>query len=147
MFKSLLVSAVLAASVFTTPAAAQDCSTLNADFNGTLATGGTFALQLSGAPAKAPTLLAAGQTLGQTCFNLGLGSFCLGLAQPFSLFALGSTSTDGSVSFSVTLPPIPAALPPLTLNLQAVSLGITFGGGGPPTFGFCVSNVDAVTFN
>jgi hypothetical protein len=104
--------------------------------------GATVTITTTGAGASDMVLLAVGETLGTTPISVGkFVTFDVGLATPFIFLPVGM----GDVNLSFKLPTVPPALVGTTLNLQAVALGWTFG-GGPPTVTASVSNLDALAF-
>ncbi|MBK9387818.1 MAG: hypothetical protein IPN34_23625 [Planctomycetes bacterium] len=137
------VTAALAALALSSFASAQSCSDLS--ISGSGASGGTVTVGVSGAPVNAPTFLFIGQQTGSTSIAVGpFGTLDLGLAAPFGVFAFGSTDLTGNLSLSVQIPNVPIPQP-VTVFLQATSLGIRINRNGPPTVGFCTSDVESLT--
>ena len=148
MLHRLSLPAVVALALVLPARAGGDCSTLSIDVQGTLASGATVTIDVSGATALAPTLLAVGPTAGSTSIPLGpLGTLDLGLASPFSVAPLGMTDAGGSVSTSVALPPASVSFDPISGFAQAVSIGIGFEPGSGVSLSFCTSNVDDFTIS
>lgn len=136
------VTAAFAALALSSFAAAQTCSDLT--LGGSGAPGGTVTVDLTGATANAPTFLFIGTTTGSTSIPVGpLGTLDLGLEMPFGVFPAGSTDANGALSLSLNVPP--GQIPQTTLYVQATSLGFRINRGGPPTIGFCTSDVESVT--
>jgi len=102
----------------------------------------TVDLALTGTLPNAPVLLALGSTLGTTTIRMRpYGTFTLDLQRPFSTQLLGFGDVNGDLSRSYT---VPSSLL-LTMNAQAVGMGLSTNPGGKPVGSFCISN--AVTFD
>ncbi len=111
-----LATTLVALMLAVSSGVAQDCSTLEAGFDGTLESGGFFSLELTDStPNGVVVLLIDG-----------------------AAFVVGQADASGSYSFAtLVLPAVLAALPSPTVAFQVVVPG---GGGG------CVSNVVELTF-
>jgi len=103
--------------------------------------GDTVSVAVSGADAGDLVFVFAGEP-GTTDFD----KFTLDV-DPFVVLPLGVADADGNAGFEVALPDdLPPDVSGESVTLQAVTVGVEFGGGGPPTTEFCVTNTDTLTF-
>ena len=125
-----------AASLLTSFAAAQSCSTLTVTGTGAPGTSVTFAVD--GTAAGAFAILAVSDAAGTTTLNFGsIGTLVLGVNSPFIPLPLGMTDASGDVSRTVNVPN--GNIPGVDLVGQGVTVEVAFTGGLSLTF--CTSNV------
>jgi hypothetical protein len=148
MYTHLCGTLLLSMIAMVPATAAQVCSSLSVEHQGSVATGGSITIDVSGAPADAIVVLVVSRDVGSSCVSLGLTQSCLDvdLAQA-GVFPFGETDAAGDLHLMIKLPPDPSGLlDGETLHFQTVAVVLDTS-TVVPSIEACVSDAVAAPFD
>jgi hypothetical protein len=148
MFTHLCRTLILSMIAMVPTTVGQVCSALSVEHQGSVAAGGSIAIEVSGAPADAIVVLVVSRDVGSSCVSLGQTQICLDvdLAQA-GVFPIGETDAAGDLHLMIKLPPDPSGLlDGETLHFQAVAVVLDTS-SVIPSIEACVSDAVAVPFD